>query len=318
MNKKILSLTVLLWGGVSAAAVRSAVFEPLDGKVLLIVGQNLEEIQSYLDAAQKVPGGFMAYTSLRDIQGLRAPANQGDGTQYAQKLMDDHPDTVLQLGLWIVDDCGRIARGEMDAKIDRLGDWIEGTRRPVFLRIGYEFDGPHNHYPPEDYVNAFRRIVDHFRRRGIHNVAYVWHSYASRISRPLGDWYPGDDYVDWIGISYFNQSQSQMQPALGFARAHGKPVMIAESSPWKVQTRWPNAWNLWFVPYFKFIQANDIKAVCYISSDWDATNQFRSQHWGDTRLQSNPENLRRWLEETAQDRYLKASPDLFQRLGYKK
>jgi len=316
--KRTACLTVLMISAGAKAAESTARFEPPAGKILLIVGQNVEEIQAYLGAAQVRPGGFMAYTSTQRMEGLDEPSNQGDGTQYAQKLVNDYPDTVLQIGLYIVDDCDHIAKGERDDAIDRLGDWIQATKRPVFLRIGYEFDGPHNHYPPQDYINAYRRLVNRFRDRGIRNVAYVWHSYASKISQPLDDWYPGDSYVDWVGISYFDQPQSQMLPAIQFAHEHQKPVMIAESSAWRVQTRWPNAWNLWFAPYFKFIDANNIKAVSYIGSDWDSLNQFSGQKWGDTRLQSNPEILRRWLQETSQDRYLKSSPDLFRQLGYEK
>src|ERR1017187_10811862 len=101
-----------------------------------------------------------------------------------------------------------------------------------------------------------------------------------------------------------------MQPVIQFARARRKAVMIGESSPATFKTRYVNAWNLWFVPLFKFIQANDIKALSYISCDWDAWPQFVPMHWGETRLQANPEILQRWLAETAKDTYLKSSPDL--------
>jgi hypothetical protein len=298
------------------AAAPPARFEPPAGTTLLIVGQNVEDIQDYLDAVHAVPAGLMTYTSITDGEGLDTPYNAGDGTQDARKLIDAHPNTMLQIGLWMVDDCAKMASGEMDAAIDRLGDWIQSTHRPVLLRVGYEFDGPHNHYPPQDYIRAYRRLVDRFRKHGVRNVAYVWHSYAGSVQRPLIDWYPGDDYVDWVGLSYFNQPQRYMEPVVQFAKQHGKPVIIAESSPWMVQTKYPNAWNLWFAPLFKFIQANDIKALSYISCDWDATQQFRDKKWGDTRIQSNAELLERWRHETSQDRYLKSSPDLFKSIGY--
>lgn len=317
MRYRLLILALMMMGFAHDRAWASgARFEPADGKVLLFVGQNLEDFQAYLDTAQVVPGGMMAYTSVNKGEGLDHAFNEGDGTQFAQKLVDAHPDTALQLGLWMVDDCAAIAHGDWDAAIDRLGAWIQKTNRPVFLRVGYEFDGPQNHYPPQDYVQAFRHLVDRFRKQSIHNVAYVWHSYASTISQPLSDWFPGDEYVDWVGISYFNQPQHLMQPALDFAAQHAKPVMICESSPWVVQTKYANAWNLWFVPLFKFIQTNHIKALCYINCDWDAMQQFQDQHWGETRLQANAEILRRWLAETAQGRYLKSSPDLYRFLGY--
>lgn len=295
----------------NAAAAR---FEPPAGKILLMVGQSQEDVRDYVSAAHVVPGGVMSYTSIERVQGLDAPWNEGDGTQFAQNLVEDYPDTVLQIGLWMVDDCAGVARGDLDTNVDRLGAWIQSTRRPVFLRVGYEFDGPHNHYPPQDYIQAYRHIVDRFHKQGVRNVAYVWHSYANNTSHPLEAWYPGDDYVDWFGITYFNQPQSFMQPMVNLAKAHGKPVMIAEGSPMGMANG--TSWNRWFAPLFNFMQQNDIKGLSYIGCDWNATQQFKTQGWGDTRLQSNPELLKQWLKQTSQERYLKASSDLFRLLGY--
>jgi hypothetical protein len=258
----------------------------------------------------------MTYTSVQQGEGLTEPSDAGGGTQNAQELVNRYPNTVLQIGLYMVNACDDVARGYLDSQIDHIAAWVQRTHRPVFIRVGYEFDGPHNHYAPQEYIPAYRHVVDRFRALKVTNVAFVWHSYASRVSRALTDWYPGDDYVDWFGISYFNQPQRYMQPVIDLAKQHKKPVMICEGSPWVVQTKYANSWNLWFAPLFKFIAANDIKALSYISCDWDATPMFRQQRWGDTRLQSNPEVLRLWLQETSQDRYLKSSPELFNILGF--
>ena len=306
----------LLLIGSSLWAVDSvAKFEPPIGKVLLLVGSTQEDIQGYMDVTHTLPAGLMGYVAIGG-EGLDSPYSEGSGTQDLPKLAGDYPGTVLQIGLYIVDSCAAIALGDKDADIDRLGDWFQKTRRPIFLRPGYEFDGPHNHYPPKDYIQAYRRIVDRFRKHGVQNVAFVWHSYASVGSSHLAQWYPGDDYVDWVGISYFNQPQSYMQPVITFAREHNKPVMICESCPAMIQTKYSSAWRMWFVPLFKYIQANNIKALCYINHVWDAGPQFSKLHWGDTRLQSNPEILQQWLLETSQDRYLKFESNLFKLLGF--
>ena len=38
-------------------------------------------------------------------------------------------------------------------------------------------------------------------------VKFVWHSWAAPTSEgvELSDFYPGDDYVDWVGVSIFQQ-----------------------------------------------------------------------------------------------------------------
>lgn len=81
-------------------------------------------------------------------------------------------------------------------------------------------------------------------------IDFVWHSWAApRWISNLNDFYPGDDYVDWVGISIFQQlypwsndddnnnnfaggSMEYVHEVLQFAKLHNdKPVMIAESMP---------------------------------------------------------------------------------------
>ena len=65
-----------------------------------------------------------------------------------------------------------------------------------------------------------------------------------------------------------------------------------------------NSWNLWFAPLFKFIAANDIKALCYISCDWDATSNVLVSNDGEIHgFSPTRKYFRRWLQETSQDRY---------------
>ena len=66
-------------------------------------------------------------------------------------------------------------------------------------------------------------------------------------------------------------------------------------------------------PYIKYFNIFD---NCYINSNWDAEPMFQSEHWGDARLEKNAETKNFWLNEINQDRYLKASPDLFRLLGW--
>src|SRR5205814_620405 len=129
------------------------------------------------------------------------------GVQDAQYFVNLYPDTTLQLALWMVDELDQVNAGALDANIRRLGDWIKQAKRPVYLRIGYEFDYPGNRYDPAKYVQAFRRIVGIFREQGVDNVATVWHSFASKTDRPMSDWYPGDDVVDWVAVTYFHPDQ---------------------------------------------------------------------------------------------------------------
>jgi len=293
-------------------------FVPPAGKIILIVGQDVENIKAYLESVKIVPAGFAAYTSAEFAEGLTDETDNGGGPQHAQVLVDRYPNTVLQLALYMVNEAEKVYSGDVDESLDKIADWIKSAQRPVFFRIGYEFDLPENYYEPKSYVQAYRYIVDRFRKRGVTNAAYVWHSYASKVSRPHEDWYPGDDYVDWFAISYFDQPQTQMNAMADLAERHKKPLMIAESAPWHFFTQNDDrAWKEWFVPMFKFAEARNVKAISYINCDWDATPLFVSMGWGDTRIQSNWALMKEWIAEISKEKYLKSSPGLFSTLGYR-
>lgn len=126
--------------------------------------------------------------------------------------------------------------------------------RQIFLRLAYEFDAPWNGYNDEDVKEAFKIAKQLIDKAGVANIALVWQSasypalaYSNEI---LEAFYPGDEYVDWVGISVFNLDPAyaklwscadpvlqEKAPSeiynlhLDFSRRHNKPVMIAESSP---------------------------------------------------------------------------------------
>ena len=64
---------------------------------------------------------------------------------------------ALAIGLQFVDHEEKVASGEHDSYIDRLGDFLlELGERPFFLRIAYEFDGDTwNHYDRESFEGLY-------------------------------------------------------------------------------------------------------------------------------------------------------------------
>ncbi len=312
----LLPLACLLCLAVASGS-KLAKFEPPRGKTVLVVGQDIENIANYLAADGPMPGGFAAYTSLREVNGLDERSDVGGGVMFARALIDAHPNTVLQLGLYITGYENEILSGAADSQIDRLARWIASTHRPVYLRIGYEFDFPGNNFEPEKYVKAYRRIVDHIRAAGVSNVAFVWHSYAREAKHPAIDWYPGDGYVDWFAVSYFEQGPEYLDSFAVLAHEHHKPLMIAESAPWFDSIRpGSGTWGNWFKKVFAYIARNDVKMFCYIDNDWATIPIFKDMKWGDSRLQSDPEAMRLWTEEVAKKRYLRSNPQLYRTLGY--
>ena len=103
----------------------------------------------------------------------------------------------------------RIVSGAFDDYIRTVADGIRGLDYPVAIRFAHEMNGfwypwceQSNGNKPGDYVQAWRHVHDIFTRAGVHNVIWVWSpnvSYAG--STPLRGLYPGDAYVDWVGLS---------------------------------------------------------------------------------------------------------------------
>ncbi len=307
------------WSAQSKSAVRAVSnasrFVPADNKILLLVGQQQDIIDQYVREVG-IPGGFMTYTSIQDVGGLTAPIDHGAGVQHAQYLVDHYPNTVLQIGLYMVDALDNVLAGKYDANILKLAAWVKQAKRPIYLRIGYEFDYPNNRYDPKKYQQAFRKIVDTFRKQQVTNVAFVWHSANNAAQpRPPQDWYPGDQYVDWVGTSFFNVSQERSSEQLAqWAKARGKPFMIAEASAMGRLT--PEQKHSWLDRLFSFVKRNGVKAIGYINSDWDALPMFKDNRWGNATLQTDPTILTKWNSEVGSSQYLKSNQSLFKDLNF--
>ncbi|NRA94293.1 MAG: hypothetical protein HRU26_16775, partial [Psychroserpens sp.] len=220
-------------------------FVPPPGKSLLIMGQTVEMITEYAEKFQDQPkpGGWSAYWGIPEFAGITDTHKNDTGTsQNHQMLVDDFPNSVLMSAMWMVGKwkvAQYAANGDYDRILKKYINWVKSVDRPIYLRIGYEFDGPHNELDPDEFIAAYKHIVDLMRKKGVDNVAFVWHSYAAKPykSYPISAWYPGDDYVDWIGISVFGHAYNgtdfgpYCDDVLNFAKRHLKPVMIAESNP---------------------------------------------------------------------------------------
>ncbi len=324
-NKFICVLLLVPFFAPSAFA-QCAKFEPPNGNALLILGQDLGSVggfsshnNGYMEnVGGPTPGGITTYTDFPYLQGVTTNVNYGAGDICAQCITDNtnFSNSALVIGLWLVNELSAINYGQRDALIQQLGDWIKGRNRPVFLRIGYEYDLSYNNYNPADYKLAYKRIVDKFRANGVTNCAYVWQScgYTSDTAT-LKQWYPGDDYVDWLAYSHFMYS-NKGAPEMAIARAHHKPLMIAESTPQGDIINSNYSWNKWFGPLFQHIQTNKdvIKALAYINANWDGQSMWAGKGWGDTRIENSSTIKTKWLAEINTSFWLKASPTLFQTL----
>lgn len=76
---------------------------------------------------------------------------------------------------------------------------------PVYLRFAAEFDVWTTLAEPDEFIYAFRYVSDYFKSRNS-NVAIVWSpNQVSNWYIDIDDYYPGDEYVDWVGMSLYAQ-----------------------------------------------------------------------------------------------------------------
>ena len=137
-----------------------------------------------------------------------------------------------------------IAQGHSDAYITQFAQAVRALNLPIALSFGHEMNG--SWYPwgttqttPAEFVTAWHRIHDLFVRAGATNVIWVWNpnDIYPVPQVQLQPYYPGNAYVDWIGITGYASTTgpqtygSLYAPTVREIRSFShKPFIIAETS----------------------------------------------------------------------------------------
>ncbi len=314
-----------------------AKYEPEDNQCYIFAGQSLEAVggldtynNGYCDHFE-TPAGITVYMGLGKkgslMSGLTKQENWLKGENQTNRYIQDDTfdDCMIAIGLSLVGGEEPILKGERDTEIKTLGTWLNSLgERPIFLRVGYEFDGTAwNYYQKESYKAMYRYVKDYLDGMGVDNVAYVWQSKGwDTSSEEMEEWYPGDEYVDWCAYSYFAYPDTEM---INFARSKDKPVMIAEATPafctgkgddeiyTDADIKKPEIadkiWNEWFAGLFKVIEDNGdtVKALAYINTDWYAQAMWinsKAFQKIDSRIEMSPYVSDKWREKMQESRYL--------------
>lgn len=135
-----------------------------------------------------------------------------------------------------------IAEGKFDDYIRNFATHAREAGIPVMMRFAHEPDNPM--YPwsptggnsPEDFKEAWRRVVSLFAEVGASNVSWVWTPWNPSN---MGKYYPGDQFLDWVGFTILNYGKAAYDgkwrtmdeiylPYRNAAKRMNKPVMFAE------------------------------------------------------------------------------------------
>lgn len=175
-----------------------------------------------------------------------------------------------------------ISSGFFDNYISRFATKLKNLNRPVFLRFAHEFDNPF--YPwyfkgyggPEKFKNAWKHAYELFKNAGAENVIWVWNPWKPQN---VEQYYPGEEYVDWIGVNIlnygqYNQDQQWHEFEVLYRPFHEKikslpltPVIITEFGTLNENSKQP----AWIRNAFNSIEKDfsEIKSVIYFNSKVD-------------------------------------------------
>lgn len=172
-----------------------------------------------------------------------------------------------KIGLWEKEPTftlANIIRGDFD---DDLNRWAQDARSfgtPLILEYGTEVNGDwfswngrwngafslfnfgHQDIPDgaQRFRVAYQHIISIFRREGASNITWVFHAngqdYPSVFWNRMEAYYPGDDWIDWLGVSIYGAQKPTDLTCDSFsatmdsayerlaALSPGKPIVLLE------------------------------------------------------------------------------------------
>ena len=339
-------------------ATPRAKFEPPDGSILVFAGQSNDAVgghdehrSGYVDHFG-TPAGFSHYVGFLEdvdtplgyrmdagrIEGLTTWDYWGAGPMCLECYLKEpaFEKTVVHLALSMEGgSCERLANGaatnEDEPNLDELAAFMQKYSHFAFLlRPGYEFDGEWNGYPAAEYKIAFRRIIDHLRAAEVTNFATVFASSKPNLPRETWEaYYPGDEYVDWLGYSWWAPAREEdaeegapelPSVAAELAREWQKPILMAEVGPRHYRTgkdETEKVWA-WYASLFEHIEeySDVVKGLAIINNHWDPEPMWKDGDWGDFRLENDPVIAERWREKVMSAPFVHTTEGTYELIGF--
>lgn len=162
-----------------------------------------------------------------------------------------------------------IVSGARDDYIRAFADSVAASGLTVYIRYAHEMNGVW--YPwsrdPDNYVRAWRHIVDIFREAGATNAKFVFSLNPSiwmsdrRWREDARRYWPGADYVDLIGstminfggLKYYEVEEFTDRFALMYEEFH-KPLIITEmNTAYDGRVKWLTDLRTWLVTQGSFV-----------------------------------------------------------------
>lgn len=227
------------------------------------------------------------------VHGVVGGANWKDFTSSAQWMVDKVWNTIDDQVFWsvplIVDDgkatLAAAADHDYDAYYLSVARTLAASRAgddgPIYIRTGWEFNGdwfPWSAAGKEaDFIGAYRAFVDAFRSVS-DRFAFEWNVNESYGPMDPAKAYPGDDYVDIIGMDfYWDTRWNSSNPDQAWASMVNRPYGLAWLEDFAAEHGKPTAYSEWGVetnnaaPYLahvkEWFEDHDVVYQSYWNSD---------------------------------------------------
>ncbi|KAJ3100713.1 hypothetical protein HDU96_010240 [Phlyctochytrium bullatum] len=174
--------------------------------------------------------------------------------------LDDNSDGVILLTVYPYFGFESVTDAALQDLSDQLTEIYRRTRRSVLIRYAPEMNFEWMPYgqKPAEFIASFQKLADYLHARNP-NAATLWSpNFDSKTGTTYEQYYPGDEYVDWVGLSvyfkgtratwpwirndnppadYFDQLVDATGPEGGpvpfyrtFAAGKGKPFALSEGA----------------------------------------------------------------------------------------
>lgn len=136
-----------------------------------------------------------------------------------------------------------IPAGAYDTYLKAYADSVRDYGHAVVIGFGHEMNGSwyswgYKNTSPAAFVAAWRHIVTVFRDEGADNVTWLWtvNQQERTGSQPIRAWWPGTNYVTWVGIDgYYVRRSDTFSTVFGSTIKQvrditSKPILLSETA----------------------------------------------------------------------------------------
>jgi hypothetical protein len=226
---------------------------------------------------------------------------------------------------------GTLAEVISGSEDTRIRAWAKAAKEfgyPFLFRPWWEPNGDwYSWGRSPEYVAAWRHFHDVVESVGATNVTWAWVVNAiwnDPVSLP-GPWYPGPEYVDWVGMDSYNWGVNPIQPARWLTAeetiqptlaeleriAPGKPVCICESASTEIGE--PGAGRskaTWIHEMFDSYLPNHPAIKAFLWFNWNIEKESMPTMRMDWPIESSPAAELAFREAIAAPDYLSSLPVL--------